>query len=145
MTRMVLSLVLVGWLIACGGGEESGGEAAADSAAAAPGGLEQTVGAAGRAAATARIAEMRSHLNVIQAAGGDEIVPMVPEHSSMAATLLTELSADPPSNPGWAPLTDSIRADLGRMQNMPANELDQMIDAHAERITRLMQMYEAPR
>jgi hypothetical protein len=145
MTRKVLSLVMVGLLVACGGGEEAGGEAAADSADAAPSGLEQTMGAASRAAATARIAEMRSHLNVLTAAGGDEIVGMVPQHSAMAATLLTELGAEAPNNPSWAPLSDSIRADLGRMQNMPANELDQMIDAHADRIQRLMQMYEAPR
>ena len=143
MRRKVLSLLLVGSVVGCGGGEEPGGEAAADSAA--PSGIEQTVGAAGRAAATARIAEMRSHLNVITAAGGDEMVPMIPQHQQLVATLLTELSVSAPNNPGWTATADSIRQDLSRMSNMPANELDQLMDPHAERINRLMQLYEAPR
>ena len=143
MRRKVLSLLLVGLVTGCGGGEEPAGEAAADSAA--TGGVEQAVGAAANAAATARIAEMRTHLNVMTAAGGDEMVPMIPQHQQMVATLLTELSASAPNNPGFTATADSIRQDLSRMSNMPANELDQLMDPHAERINRLMQMYEAPR
>jgi hypothetical protein len=145
MSRKVFSVFLVGALVACGGGGDAAEEGGEAGGAEAPSGIEQTVGAAGRAEATLRIAEMRSHLNVLTAAGGDEMVGMIPQHSSMTATLITELSANAPSNPAWTPLADSIRQDLSRMQQMPANELDQIMDPHAERITRLMQMYEAPR
>jgi hypothetical protein len=88
---------------------------------------------------------MRSHLNVITAAGGDEMVPMIPQHQQMVATLLTELSASAPNNPSFSATADSIRQDLSRMTGAPANELDQLMDPHAERIRRLIEMYEAPR
>ena len=101
------------------------------------------VGAAGRAQRTVAIAEMRSHLNVIQAAGGDEIVAMVPQHRQMGERLITTLSEGRAADPAWTALADSLRQDLSRMQGMTAAELDALMEAHAGRLNRLMSMAEA--
>src|SRR5688572_28402963 len=136
MIHKRLPLVLVSLLIACGGGGDAGeeGAAPADTAAAAPGGAESMIGAAARAQQTVAIAEMRSHLNVIQAAGGDEIPGMVPQHRQMTENLITTLSQGRAANPSWDATVDSLRQDLGRMQGMTAAELEVLIDAHADRL-----------
>jgi hypothetical protein len=146
-TTGVARLVLISLLAlgACGGdaGSDAADGGAGDSAAQpAPSGLESTVGAAGRAENTIRIAEMRSHLNVLQAAGGDEMAAMVSEHRQRVENLVSQLGAQHAADARWSALADSIRQDLGRMQGMPALELEVLIDANVERVRRLIEMHE---
>jgi hypothetical protein len=140
-----LLLVSIWALGACGGdaGSDADEGAAADNAAQpAPSGIESTVGAAGRAQNTVMIAEMRSHLNVLQAAGGDEMVAMVSEHRQRVENLISQLDAQHAADARWTALADSVRQDLGRMQGMPALELEVLIDANVDRVRRLIEMHE---
>jgi hypothetical protein len=146
-TRGIAELLLVSLLLVAGCGGEEGSDAATEDmedSAAAPGGLESTVGAAASAQNTVAIAEMRSHLNVLTAAGGDEMVAMIPQHRERVESLITQLGGtSASSNPAWNPTVDSVRQDLSRMQGMPANELEVLVEQNAGRVTRLMEMYQA--
>jgi hypothetical protein len=147
-TKGITELLLVSLLLfaGCGGegGADAGVEEMPEDAAATPGGAASALGAVDRAQATVAIAEMRSHLNVLTAAGGDEMVAMVPQHRQQVESLITTLSGTgASSNPAWSPTVDSVRQDLTRMQGMPANELEVLVEQNAERVTRLIDMYEA--
>jgi hypothetical protein len=147
-TRGIKETLLTALLVwsACGGeaADDAAMEGAGEDSAAETGGVESMVGAADRAQNTVAVAEMRSHLNVLTAAGGDEMVAMVPQHRQRVESFITQLSGTGASaNPAWGPTVDSVRQDLSRMQGMPANELEVLVEGNAERATRLIEMYEA--
>jgi hypothetical protein len=136
-TSRMLMLALLCGLSACGrdaGNEEvnGGGEAAAP---------------AGAASSAALISDMRSRVNALQAAGGDEIPAMVPEHTRMVHDLLTRMAAERTargqSGPGaWDATVDSVEQDLVRMQTMSQADLEALMEGHTGRLTRLMDMHE---
>jgi hypothetical protein len=101
------------------------------------------VGALGRAESTLLIAEMRSHLGVLEAAGGDEMVPMIPGHRQRVEALVTQLGTQAGANARWTALADSVRQDLARMPGMTAADLEGLMDPHASRVRRLLTMAES--
>jgi hypothetical protein len=144
MGTAVLLLTSILTLHGCGAGEEGGSaDGAAEDAAAPPPASPSPAGVVDGARATVAIAEMRAHLNVLTAAGGDEMVAMVPQHRERVESLITQLGGVASASPAWGPTADSVRQDLSRMQGLPANELEVLVEANAERLSRLIGIYEA--
>jgi hypothetical protein len=147
-------LGLLGASLACGGGDAGEDGEAADTGAAAPaGGAAAPAGGAGAAggagSSATMITEMRSQLSRLTSAGGDEIPPMVPEHAGRVEVLLAQMQQERQArgamvSAAWDATVDSVRQDLTRMRGLTASELEGMVDAHAERVTRLMDMHTAP-
>jgi hypothetical protein len=101
------------------------------------------MGAAGRAQSSVMMSEMRSHLAILEASGGDEMVPLVPEHRQRLESMISQLDDDVGSRgtEAWNATVDSLRQDLQRMPQMAAPGLETMMDGHAERVRRLMEMH----
>jgi hypothetical protein len=111
------------------------------------GGMESMMGAAAGARSSIMMSEMRSHLAILEASGGDEMVAIVPEHRQMLGNMISEMNRemsamDMRGTDAWNATVDSLREDLTRMSEMAAPELETMMDAHAERTRRLMEMHE---
>ena len=124
--------------LACGGGEPEASEQTPSVGAG--GAPAPSIGSQPAAGATL-IADMRAHLTRLQSAGGDVIVPQIPEHTRLVNQLLTTLTQERPSRgAAWDALADSVRQDLTRVASMDAAQLDEFVDVHAGRVTRLMDM-----
>jgi hypothetical protein len=147
-------LMVLGFLgasLACGGGDAGEGEEAADTGAAGtpPAGGAAPPAAGGGTTSAALITDMRGHLSRLEAAGGDEIPPMVPEHASRVEALIAQMERERQArgamvSAAWDATVDSVRQDLTRMRGLTASDLEGMVDAHAERVTRLMDLHTAP-
>jgi hypothetical protein len=147
----LMVLGFLGAALACGGGDAGEDGEAADTGAAEtpPAGGAAAPAAAGGAATATMITEMRAGLNRLEAAGGDEIPPMVPEHANRVEALITRMEQDRQArgamvSAAWDATVDSVRQDLTRMRGLTASELEEMVDQHAARVTRLMDTYAAP-
>jgi hypothetical protein len=132
---------------ACGGDAGSGEEEGLPEGGAPGGG--QAAAPAGPAASAPLIADMRSRVVTLQAAGGDEIPALVPEHTRMVHDMLTamrtERTARGQSGPAaWDATVDSVEQDLVRMQTMSQADLEALMETHTGRLTRLMDMHSQP-
>ena len=155
MRHRAARLMVLGFLgaaLACGGGDAGeDGEAADTPAAETPpaGGAAAPSAAGGGTPSATLITEMRGHLSRLEAAGGDEIPPMVPEHANRVEVLISQMEQERQArgamvSAAWDATVDSVRQDLTRMRGLTASDLEGMVDAHAARITRLMDMHTTP-
>jgi hypothetical protein len=96
---------------------------------------------------TGMMSDMRSHLAMIESAGGDEMVVMIPQHRQMLGNMMSQMNQEMADmnmrgDEAWNATADSLRQDLTRMPEMGAPELETMMEPHAERIRRMMEMHE---
>ena len=109
-----------------------------------PGGtLGTMLGASGRAQTSIMMTEMRSNLGVMEASPGSDIAGMVPAHRQRLEALLSQMATDVGTRrtAAWTATRDSLRQDLARMQGLGAAQLQSMMDGHARRIRRMMEMH----
>jgi hypothetical protein len=87
--------------------------------------------------------EMRSNLGVMEASPGADIAGMVPAHRQRLEALISQMDADvgARATDAWTATRDSLRQDLSRMQGLGAAQLQSMMDGHARRVRRAMEMH----
>jgi len=125
------TLVLVA-LGACGAGEEaSEGESAP---------------AAAEPASDPLTDEMTAHLGQMEDMPADSMQAMVPMHRQVVGNMLARMNADMRSmnmgaDAAWNALVDSIRADVVRLPELSAPELEATMPAHLGRVTRLLESH----
>ena len=132
-------------LSACAGD----GDAGADSAGmmgdtGAMGGME---GMGGMGGAAGMMADMRSHMRLMDGAGADSMKSMLPMHRQMAANMLATMnremmSMNMPGDATWNATVDSIRRDLAGMPDLSDAQLQAFMPAHQARMTRLMEQHQ---
>lgn len=142
-----LLLPLLFAVAACGEGQDGPGDAGLPATGDATG-AGPAQGAAGAGGSAALMAEMHGHLAMMEAAGGDEIMPVLSRHSGMVTELIARMEAERRASgtgagDAWSATADSVRQDLARMSTMDPGELEEVMPAHLGRITRLMSMHEA--
>jgi hypothetical protein len=146
MRGLTLASVLV--LGACKGGEAP----AADQRAATPsadstGGMAGMPGMSGMSGMSGGTMEaMESHLSVMTGTAADSMPAMLPAHRQMVANMLSEFNREMQqmnmtADASWNALADSVRADLTRMPEVGTADLKTMMEGHAGRVRRLMEMH----
>ncbi len=152
LTTTTLVLGLAAALAACGGGGEkpgAGDSARADTGASA-GGMQGMpgMGGMGEKQDSGMMAQMQSHMRLMDGASADSLGAMLPAHRQMVANMLAQMNQEMRSmkmaeNSPWHALVDSLRQDLVHMPEMNPTELKAFMPAHRARITRLMEMHSA--
>ena len=140
-------LVLALALAACGSDnpKDTAGASAADTAAAQQAGNAGMQGMEGMQGGgmTERI---QGHMRMMEGAGAEQMKAMMPEHRQMAANMIAEFNREMKGmnmagDAAWNATVDSVRQDLVRMPEMPAQELAGYMPAHEGRLNRLMEMH----
>ena len=95
---------------------------------------------------TGMMAEMMSHMQMMQGMTADSMMVVMPAHRQMAANLLAQMNQEMrtmnmPSDAQWDATVDSVRQDLTRMPEMSAVEMEAFMPAHHRRMMRLMEMH----
>jgi hypothetical protein len=94
------------------------------------------------------MAMMRAHMDSIATMSPQQMGAMMAAHQSIASRMLDAMGADmmamhmAPDN-AWSALSDSVRRDLADLPGLSGQALKARMDAHAERMRRLMAMHQA--
>jgi hypothetical protein len=135
-------------LAACGG--EKGGN---QKPAAAPGGIAgmgmdstRTGGHMGMEGMSMMPA-MRAHMDSMVRMSPDHMSSMMAMHDRMMSQMMDRMGADMrgmqmSGNAEWNALTDSVKRDLAELPELKGKELSARMEAHAERVRRLLAMHE---
>lgn len=143
----ILTLASALLLAACPG--EDGGEGAADTAARAGDtaqGMGGMQGMQGMGGAGGMMAQMQSHMRMMEGAGADSMKVMLPTHRQMVANMISEFNREMRqmnmrADAAWQAVIDSLRQDNIRMPEMSASELRTFMPEHRARVMRLMEMH----
>jgi hypothetical protein len=91
---------------------------------------------------------MQAHIDSMTRMSPEQMRAMMNAHQSMTSQMLDAMGADmlamhmaPDS--GWAALRDSVRRDLADLPGLSGQPLKARMEAHAERMRRLMAMHQA--
>ncbi|MQA91752.1 MAG: hypothetical protein GEU90_16280 [Gemmatimonas sp.] len=156
-TKRIPSLLLAMTLTACGG--QDAPETATTGETTEPGdvmdgmpGMPEmprmdTMLGMGTMLSGAMIEEMRYHMEEMQAAGGDWMVAMMPQHEQMVANMIAQFNREirdmnMSADAEWDTTIDSLRQDLSGMPEMSAPELMELMPEHHGRLMQLMEMHE---
>ena len=148
----ILTVIALTSLTACGGaegedaaaGEQAAGAPAATTAEPAAGhggmaGMEGMGGAQGGGTAE----QMRTHLQMMNGVTGDSLKSMMASHRQMTANMLSQFNSEMKQmnmapDPAESALADSVRQDIRTMPELSTSELEALMPAHHDRVTRLM-------
>jgi hypothetical protein len=89
---------------------------------------------------------LQQHMEQISAVPADSLVHVMPQHLEKVGAMLDEL--DPTalgmqSDTVWRATLDSVQTDLGRMRDMRAAELREIMPDHRRRIDRIISMHDS--
>jgi hypothetical protein len=92
--------------------------------------------------------DMGAHLSMMAAMHGDSLMAQLPMHRQMLANMIARMNRemadmDMAADAAWNATVDSLRADLVRMPDMDAAELEAMMPEHRARAMRLIEMHRA--
>lgn len=144
--RMGYWVALVGALTAmsCKGGSD--GSLSRDAAGTA--GLRDTGAMAGMPMPGMQMmAGMRSHLDSMMGMPPEQMRAMMATHQDMMSRMMDGMGSDMrgmnmTATPAWNALADSVRQDLAELTNLEGQELSTRMQAHADRVRRLVAMHE---
>ena len=147
MRTIRLIAVAGGILLAACGGEKGGDQKPAD----APGGMagmdstrtDWHMGMEGMSMMPA----MRAHMDSMMRLLPDQMSSMMAMHDRMMSQMLDRMGADMrgmqmSGSAEWNALTDSVKRDLAELPELKGKELSARMEAHAERVRRLLAMHE---
>jgi hypothetical protein len=94
------------------------------------------------------MAMMRAHLDSLAGVSPQQMVAMMNAHQSMTSQMLDAMGADMTAmhmapDSAWSALSDSVRRDLADLPGLSGQALKARMEAHAERMRRLMAMHQA--
>ena len=141
---LLIGAVLAG---ACTGGDEADHAALGDTVPApAPAQPMEGMDGMGGMQSSAMMTQMSSHMEQMRTAGGDSIMRLMPDYRQMSANMLSQMNSEMQDmnmegDARWNATVDSVRQDLARMPELGADELQALMPAHHERMTRLMEMH----
>lgn len=129
-------------MTACGGNQDEPEMGGMDDM---PGMAGQDSAAMGGMMTTER---MREHMDQMAAVPPDSMQAMMPMHRQMVGNMMARMNREMgqmnmPADSAWTATVDSLRADLTRMPDMDAEELQALMPAHRERVERLISMHES--
>ncbi len=153
-TALVGTLVLA----ACGGkaGEKAPATAGTPGGESAGGGMMQMPGmdsgkSMGRMHMNMRgmqmMPMMRAHMDSMMRMSPDQRRAMMAQHDAMMSRMMDQMGADMRNmnmtgDAQWNALNDSVKRDLADLPNLQGKAFTQRMQAHADRVTRLMAMHE---
>ena len=125
---------------ACGAEQEQNAADPAES------GAEPTVGMEGMEGMEGMMAQMTTHMQMMDGAGADSLHAMMPLHRQMAANMIARMNSEMrdmnmTADAAWNATVDSLRQDLTRMPELTGSEMEAMMPGHRARMLRLMEMH----
>lgn len=138
-TKALLVTVVVAFS-ACGG---EAADEPADEAARPGGAIGSMLGASGRAQTSIMMTEMRSNLGVMEASPGSDMVGMMSAHRQRLEALISQMASDVGTRgtDAWNATLDSLRQDMANLEGASAAQLQSMMDGHARRLRRAMDLH----
>lgn len=135
-------------LLACGrndGGQaDDSAKAAAESSAMKD--MPGMPGMSGMMMSDSMMAQMHSHMQMMDTASAGTMKAMLSMHRQMVANMLSRMTGDMRSmnmtgDAAWNATVDSLRQDLVHTPDMAGDELRRFMPAHRARMMRLMEMH----
>ncbi len=89
---------------------------------------------------------MKAHVDSIMKMSPEQMSRMMPRHEQMMSHMMDQMRAEMrqmrmPETPGWSALADSVRHDLAELPSLSGNALSSRMQAHAQRVRRLIAMH----
>lgn len=102
----------------------------------------------GAAPGTTMMDEMTAHVGRMGGIRADSMQAILPDHRQRVGNMLAQMGADMRSmnmagDASWNALVDSVRADVVRMPELSAGELQALMPDHLGRATRLLEAHGA--
>ncbi|MEX1181981.1 MAG: hypothetical protein WEF86_02015 [Gemmatimonadota bacterium] len=143
MTVALLIGAVLAW--ACTGGDEADSAALSDTVPAPARPMDGMDGMGGMQSGT-MMTQMSSHMEQMRTAGADSMMRMMPDYRQMSANMLSQMNSEMrdmnmEGDARWNATVDSVRQDLARMPDLSVDEMQALVPAHHERMTRLMEMH----
>ncbi|HEY3012520.1 MAG TPA: hypothetical protein VGJ36_07230 [Gemmatimonadales bacterium] len=90
---------------------------------------------------------MRAHMDSMMRMSPQQMQRMMAMHEQMMSRMMDGMGSDMrgmkmAGTPEWTALTDSVKQDLADLPNLKGQELSTRMQAHADRVKRLMAMHE---
>ena len=94
----------------------------------------------------AMMGAMRAHMDSLAGMSPQQMQAMMPAHQALMSQMLDAMGADMrgmkmSGSPVWNALTDSVKQDLAELPNLKGQELSARMQAHTDRVRRLMAMH----
>ena len=140
-------MLLLAIVSACGGGTPDDTAGAGGTTGATAGAMAgHDMAGMGNMPGMAMMDSMTVHMRAMDTASAASLQSMVPMHRQMAANIVSQMNTDMrgmnmQSDPRWTALMDSVRQDLSRLPDVPAEQLKTFMSAHHARLSRLMQSH----
>jgi len=148
---ILMMMMAVGALAACGGGEE-GAEPGMDAeiAETPAGGMEGMQGREGMAGIQmdgGMMGQMQAHMRMMEGMSGDSMMQMMPQHRKMVANMIAQMNREMrdmnmTTDPEWNSTIEALRQDLFQIPEMSAAETEAFMPEHRARVMRLMEMHQ---
>jgi hypothetical protein len=89
---------------------------------------------------------MQAHVDSMIRMSPDRMSGMMARHEQMMSQMMDQMGAEMrqmrmPETPGWSALTDSVKQDLAELPSLRGQALSDRMQAHAERVRRLIAMH----
>jgi hypothetical protein len=89
---------------------------------------------------------MRAHIDSMAKMTPDQMSRVMARHERMMSQMMDQMGGEMrqmrmAETPGWSALADSVRQDLADLPSLNGKELSSRMQAHAERVRRLMGMH----
>lgn len=90
---------------------------------------------------------MRAHMDSMAGKSPQQMQAMMANHETMMSQMMDRMGADMrnmkmSSTPEWTALTDSVKQDLSELPNLKGQALSSRMQAHSERVRRLIAAHE---
>ena len=90
---------------------------------------------------------MRAHLDSLSSMAPAQMAAMMAAHQELASRMMDAMGADMrgmnmPADSGWSALGDSVRRDLADLPGLSGEALKGRMQAHVDRMRRMMGMHE---
>jgi hypothetical protein len=91
--------------------------------------------------------QMRAHMDSMSRMSPQQMQGIMAPHEAMMSRMMDAMGADMrgmnmSASPEWSALTDSVKEDLAELPGQKGEELAKHMQAHADRVKRLMTMHE---
>lgn len=151
---IVLTLVSVTTLAACGKSRNDESTTPGDSVSTAAAGSPRlgtkmdsaNMGGMGPMMGNGMMDSMQTHMRAMEGMGPDRMRAMIPMHRELVANMLSSFDdsmrqMNMPTDAAWIALRDSIRQDVTHMPDLSSGQLRTLMPEHHGRLDRLMKMH----